>query len=156
MTTESKTLMEAIMELWRESIKPGITKALELTPEDKMNWKPEESFLTFGEVFLHIARTSGWWFGEFMHGRKRKPVDEKFGYTKKELAEQLEEHWARMEQFFAEPIEAFEKVYQIEHDGKIHKFSGCWVFIHLLEHDIHHRSQINQYLRILGITPPQV
>ena len=156
MNTKTTTLMDATVELWRESIKPGISKALKLTPEDKMSWKPEETFLTFGDVFLHIARTSGWWYGEFMHGRKRKPVEEGFGYTKKELAEQLEEHWERMEQFFAEPDEALEKIYQIEHEGKIHEFSGCWVLIHMLEHDIHHRCQINQYLRILGITPPQV
>ena len=156
MNTETATRMDAIVELWRASIKPGITKALDLTPDDKMNWKPEDTFLTFGEVFLHIAQTSGWWYDEFMKGLKREELDEEFGWSKQELAEQLEEHWASMEQFFAEPDEVFEKIYQIEHEGKIHKFSGYWVFIHMLEHDIHHRCQINQYLRILGITPPEV
>jgi uncharacterized damage-inducible protein DinB len=156
MNTETTTRMDAIVELWRERIKPGITKALEMTPEDKMDWKPGDTFMTFGEVFLHIARTSGWWYTEFMKGQERQPLDEEFGYSKQELAKQLEEHWARMEQFFAEPDEAFEKIYQIKREGKIHTFSGCWVVVHMLEHDIHHRCQINQYLRILGITPPAV
>lgn len=30
------------------------------------------------------------------------------------------------------------------------------LFTHLLMHDIHHRSQINQYLRILGIKPSAI
>ena len=58
MNTETTTHMDAIVELWRVSIKLGIAQALELTPDDKMDWKPEDTFLTFGEVFLHIARTS--------------------------------------------------------------------------------------------------
>ncbi len=156
MFTESISLMQTVMIQWRESIKPTIHQALDIVPDDKMDWAPGENMLSFGEVFLHIARTSGWWYTEFMKEQKREPLDDEFNYSKQELAEQLEEHWDRLEQFFAEPDEVVEKIYQIEHEGKSYKISGYWILIHLFEHDIHHRSQINQYLRVLGITPPEI
>jgi uncharacterized damage-inducible protein DinB len=156
MFTESTSLMQAVMVQWRESIKPGIMTALNLTPEDKLDWKPGDTFLTFREVFLHIARTSGWWYTEFMKETKREPLSDDFVPSKQELAGQLEKHWDRLEQLFVEPDEALKKIYQIEHEGKTYKFTGHWILVHLLEHDIHHRCQINQYLRMLGITPPEV
>jgi uncharacterized damage-inducible protein DinB len=156
MLTESTTLMQAVMAQWRESIKPGIIKALDLTPEDKLDWKPGDTFLTFREVFLHIARTSGWWYTEFMKEMKREPLGDDFVPSKQELAGQLDEHWDRLEKLFAEPDEVLERIYQIEHEGTAYRLSGYWVLVHLLEHDIHHRCQINHYLRMLDITPPEV
>jgi uncharacterized damage-inducible protein DinB len=52
--------------------------------------------------------------------------------------------------------EVFGENLPIHRQGKTRTVEGYWIFTHLLEHDIHHRSQINQYLRLLGIQPPDV
>ena len=31
-----------------------------------------------------------------------------------------------------------------------------WILDHVQEHEIHHRAQLNLYLRMLGVTPPSI
>jgi uncharacterized damage-inducible protein DinB len=39
----------------------------------------------------------------------------------------------------------------VERRGTLH-----WILDHLQEHDIHHRAQLNLYLRLMGIEPPSI
>jgi uncharacterized damage-inducible protein DinB len=68
----------------------------------------------------------------------------------------MEVHWERLERLFAGDPKILAKEYQYSGRTKTHTCTGYWIFSHLLEHDIHHRSQINQYLRILGVEPPEI
>jgi uncharacterized damage-inducible protein DinB len=68
----------------------------------------------------------------------------------------MADHWRRMEDFFERCPDLFEKTYPHTWRGKPVQLTAQWVMLHLLEHDIHHRSQINHYLRILGIEPPKI
>ncbi len=158
MLSENNPLLEYLMKFWRESLKPTLDKALELTPEDKLNWAPAEKMLTLGNIFLHISECSDWWYDEVMKGNKSTELAfaDKPCPSKEKIKEYLQLHWERMERFFADSREVLSKTYKIEHEGKTHHLDGYWIFTHLLEHDIHHRSQINQYLRILGIKPPKI
>ena len=36
------------------------------------------------------------------------------------------------------------------------RFTLHWILDHVQEHEIHHRAQLNLYLRIMGITPPSI
>ena len=162
MIADNNKMIAEQIKLWRERIKRTIYEALDLTPEDKLDWRPAEKMLTLGQVFLHIAETSDWWYDDFMKG---DPVVELSTNVSKcppkdQLRKYLDEHWERMERFFDEPPEALAQVYHREgvYEGREYKidFDGNWVFTHMLEHDVHHRCQINQYLRILGIQPPRV
>ena len=162
MIADNNKMITEQIRLWREWIKKNLYEALELTPDDKLDWMPAENMLTLGQIFLHIAQTSDWWYDDFMKG---DPVVELATKGQKcppkaTVKKHLDEHWERMEQFFAEPPEVLEKEYyrEGEHRGRQFKVrkNGYWLFAHLLEHDIHHRCQINQYLRILGIKPPQI
>ena len=158
MLSENNLLLEYQIKFWRESLKPTLDKALELTPEDKFNWAPAEKMITLGNIFLHISECSDWWYDEVMKGKKSTELA--FANApcppKEKIAEYLEIHCQRLERFFAEPPELLSKIYKIEHQSKTFNLDGYWIFTHLLEHDIHHRSQINQYLRILGIKPPKI
>ena len=158
MLSENNPLLENQIKFWRESLKPTLDKALELTPEDKLNWAPAEKMLTLGNIFLHISECSDWWYDEVMKGKKAIELAfaDKPCPSKEKLMEFLKNHWERIERFFSEPSEVLGKTYKIEHEGKTYSLDGNWIFTHLLEHDIHHRSQINQYLRILGIAPPKI
>jgi len=114
--------------------------------------------ITLGKVFLHISECSDWWYDEVMKGKKATELAfaDKPCPSKEKLKEYLELHWQRLERFFADSPEVLSKTYPIEHEGKTHHMEGHWIFTHQFEHDIHHRSQINQYLRILGIQPPKI
>lgn len=158
MLSENNPLLENQIKFWRESIKTGLNRALELAPEDKLNWAPAEKMISLGNVFLHVAECSDWWYDEVMKGKKAIELAfaDKACPSKEEIMQHLKTHWDRMERFFSEPSSVLGKTYKIEHEGKTHSLDGYWTFTHLLEHDIHHRSQINQYLRILGIAPPKI
>jgi len=156
MLPENNELLKYQIKFWSESIKPTVNQALELTPKDKLDWAPAEKMITLGNIFLHISECSDGWYDEVIKGKHSTEPAKDICPPKEKIAEHLENHWKRMERFFAEPPEVFGKVYTIEHQGKSYSLDGYWVFTHILEHDIHHRSQINQYLRILGIAPPKI
>ena len=159
MLSTNNAVVEYQIKFWRERLKPTLNKALELTPEDKLNWAPAADMITLGNVFLHIAECSDWWFDEVINGKKCVGLVDKADSpapAKKDIARHLDTHWQRLERFFACEPAVLTNEYKFTEEGKTHAFTGAWIFTHLLEHDIHHRSQINQYLRILGIKPPRI
>jgi uncharacterized damage-inducible protein DinB len=159
MHADNGPFFESQIKLWRNSIKPTLTKALESVPEDKLAWSPAPGMITLGNIFLHIAECSDWWYDEVMMQRESKELSAGPNAPlppKSQIQAYMDIHWERLERLFAEPSDVFKKTYKIIGRDKEHTFDGYWVFTHLLEHDIHHRSQINQYLRIMGITPPEI
>ncbi|MCJ7457481.1 MAG: DinB family protein [candidate division Zixibacteria bacterium] len=158
MLSQNNPLLEYQMKFWRESLKPTLNQALELAPIDKLDWAPADKMIPLGKLFIHISEASDWWYDEVMKGKTLtgRAYADKPSPAKETIAHYLETHWERMERLFSEPSEVLGKTYKIEHEGKTHSLDGYWIFTHLLEHDIHHRSQINQYLRILGIAPPKI
>ena len=152
-------IFESQIKLWRESIKPTLTKALELTPEDKLDWAPAEGMITIGNIFLHISECSDWWFDEVINGKKAVDLSlapDMKSPPKAEIVKYMEIHWERMERFFKAVPDIIGKTYEFKGKEKTHHFEGTWIYTHLLEHDLHHRSQIHQYLRIMGIKPPEI
>jgi uncharacterized damage-inducible protein DinB len=41
-------------------------------------------------------------------------------------------------------------------DGIERTYTVHWILDHVQEHGIHHRAQLNLYLRMLGIEPPSI
>jgi uncharacterized damage-inducible protein DinB len=159
MISQNNPLLEYQIKFWREHIKSTLNKALDYTPENKLNWAPAPNMITLGNIFLHIAECSDWWYDEVMNHQKAVELAESPGApapAKEQIAQHLEAHWARLERFFKDEPDVLKKTYKIAGHEKTRIFDGYWIITHLLEHDIHHRSQINQYLRILGITPPEI
>ncbi len=158
MYSDENAIMKSQVRLWRKYIKPNLDEALEKMPDDKIGWTPTKNVFPLGKIFLHIAECSDWWYDDFMKGKKSVELATMNtpNPTKKEIGKHMADHWERMERFFAEPEEAFTKTYIRELEKETISLDGWWVFTHLLEHDIHHRCQIHQYLRILGIEPPRL
>jgi uncharacterized damage-inducible protein DinB len=159
MLSNGNALLEHQIKYWREKLKPTLTQALALVPDDKLDWAPAAKMITLGNIFLHISECSDWWYCEIMKGEKSFPLTGEPDDPcppRKAVAGMLNAHWARLEDFFADAPDVLTQVYSREHEGKTYQWDGYRIFTHLLEHDIHHRSQINQYLRILGIQPPKI
>jgi len=152
-------IFESQIALWRESIKPNLDQALELTPEDKLDWAPAEGMITIGNIFLHISECSDWWYDEVVNGKKAidlSPSATAKCPPKAEIVKYMQIHWERMERLFAAVPDFIGQTFEVKGKEKIHHFTGAWIYTHLLEHDLHHRSQIHQYLRLLGIKPPSI
>jgi uncharacterized damage-inducible protein DinB len=147
-----------IVSLWKDYIYPNILEALDKSPADRLDWAPAEKMIELGNLFLHIAECSDWWYSEVMLKQESaelavagRPCPEKDIIRK-----HLEDHQRRMLELFSASDEVLAGEYIIEGKSQVHKFKGAWIYVHVIEHDIHHRSQINQYLRILGIDPPEI
>jgi uncharacterized damage-inducible protein DinB len=156
MTTKSSITIARLAQFWMEEVKPPIPKALELTPDDKLDWAPAKDMITLGNIFMHIVEASDWWITTVINNKKFTDYTPCPSLPKPEIAGLLDAHWKRLEEFFASAPEVLKQEYDMRRFKRDSSVTGEWIFLHLLEHDIHHRSQINHYLRILGIKPPRI
>jgi len=156
MTAKCSIDLEFIKRFWLDEIRPPLDKTLELTPEDKLDWAPDEKMITLGNLFMHIAEASSWWIGKVMEHGEYFDLTPCPSLPKDQIKKLMDGHWYRLDDFFGRCPEVFEKTYPHTRRGQPVELKGEWIMLHLLEHDIHHRSQINHYLRMLGIEPPKI
>jgi uncharacterized damage-inducible protein DinB len=156
MNAKPSITVDRLAQFWMEEVRPPIPKALELTPDDKLDWAPGKEMITLGNIFMHIAEASDWWITTVINDKKFTDYTPCPSLPKPEIAGLLDSHWKRLEEFFASAPEVLKQEYDMRRFKRDSSVTGEWIFLHLLEHDIHHRSQINHYLRILGIKPPRI
>jgi uncharacterized damage-inducible protein DinB len=73
----------------------------------------------------------------------------------------LEESHRPTQRWFARPVAELGRVFRwvgidagdggLEREATLH-----WILDGVQEHELHHRAQLNMYLRLMGITPPSV
>ena len=70
----------------------------------------------------------------------------------------LLDEWHRPTQrWFARPVSELGRVFPYQpKDGPERRPTLHWILDHVQEHEIHHRAQLNLYLRLMGVTPPSV
>jgi uncharacterized damage-inducible protein DinB len=156
MTQNPSITIARLARFWSEEVKPPIGKALELAPDDKLDWAPAENMITLGNIFLHVGETSLGWIGALIDGGEFTSLQPRKSPPKSEIESVLDQHWERLEGFFGRAPQILGETYDLRPHGHDAEVTGEWIFLHLFEHDIHHRSQINHYLRILGIKPPRI
>jgi uncharacterized damage-inducible protein DinB len=156
MLARGNSLLAHQIKFWRDNIKPTLNEALKRTPQKNLDWAPAKDMITLGQIFLHIAECSDWWYDEVMKGKSAVELAKGKCPSKKIIVHHLGDHWERLERFFSEMPKVLEEKYKVTGAPSSFRPTGYWIFTHLLEHDLHHRSQINQYLRILGIMPPEI
>lgn len=156
MKFQGSITIDRLMRFWMEEVKPPLEQALQLAPDDKLDWAPVEGMLTLGNVFMHIPEASELWIGAVVNEEDYADYVPSPSLPKPEIADLLNAHWKRLEGFCADAPESFEREYDMRRLNRNLSVKGDWIFLHLLEHDIHHRSQIHHYLRILGIDPPRI
>ena len=132
-----------------------ILALVDVIPADKVEWSPREDLWNFRGILAHLASTRHSWLESAVQDGESTPdVYGSFG-TQDAAKEQLELSWARVERFLSDQAN-LDKVYEGERRGERYSYSGHWIAFHLLEHDLHHRSDIFHYLGLLEIEHPEV
>jgi len=114
-----------------------VTKAAELVPADKYDYRPTPSVRTFGQLIAHIADAQNYYCARAVRGRSVQWSDavEKGSLDKATLAQKLKQS-----------IDACNAVYA--GSGEVGSLSGN------VGHTSLHYGNIITYMRMLGLTPP--
>lgn len=156
----SPSTLDVIYQNWR-----GYNKKLQdciapLTDEQLM-LQPAPGMWPRGQIVQHIVSVRAGWFSgtlqdpdEVMRnymqwGQRNSPVR-----TSAELVRGLEETWefsqSRLRRWT--PADCA-KTYPDEWEGKISEVSRSWVIYHVLEHDLHHGSEVSLILGMNDLQP---
>ena len=140
----------------------SIVALVDYIPDDKLEWSPREDLWNFRGILVHTAMTRHGWLGSAVKDGGPS-MDEpgavgefiRRAQSKEEIKRELVQSWERVERWLAKDGN-LATVYVGSRDGQEYSYSGHWIAFHLLEHDIHHRSDIFHYLALLNIEHPEV
>lgn len=154
---------------WDAQYRPYLLMAVEALPREHFDFKPCAAALTAHQTILHIAEAERAWLHAVVEGGADElwlveHDDPSQGWKTVYDAPDhafllgLLETWHRPTQrWFERPLSELARVVTRRlDDGSERRYTLHWILDHVQEHEIHHRAQLNLYLRMLGITPPSI
>ncbi len=154
---------------WDAQYRPYLLMAVDALPRDRFEFKPRPEMLTAHQTIVHIAEAEHAWIQNIVNGGTYEEwivehADPAQGWrTVRDVPDHaalvalLEESHRPTQRWFDQPAAELGRVITyrgsdgVERRGTLH-----WILDHVQEHEIHHRAQLNMYLRMMGITPPSV
>lgn len=161
--------VKAYFPYWDSYFRPYLLDAIELLPASQFDFKPRPEMLTAHQVILHIAEAERWWVHHIIEREKFddwvvQNEDPAQGWVTiydapdhNALRFALEEYHRHSQRLMGLKAKELERI--VTHrrkDGEERQYSVHWILAHVEEHELHHRAQLNMYLRLMGITPPSV
>jgi uncharacterized damage-inducible protein DinB len=138
-----------------ESIRRRTMNYIEAIPEDKIDWSPQEGQFACGEIVRHIAGAEQMYAGIFTQGRWNYPED--VHHRRGSLADTI----ALLDSVHTQSMNALRIMDDTELSHPRPLIDGspikAWrILMMMVEHEIHHRSQLAMYLMLMGVEPPQI
>ncbi len=129
-----------------------VAKAL---PEDAMDWSPMAGEFTAGDILRHLAGAQQMYWNAFLGEGWRYPGHDRALASDKSSALALLE--GRQRELDALLRDTPAQVLRMRHpDLAGRPFSAWRLLLMMVEHEVHHRSQLDCYLSQLGVTPPHL
>ena len=156
-----ESTLHVIYENWGQYNQKLQNCVVPLNPEH-LSLQPSPGMRPLGQVLQHIVSVRAGWFSgslqdpdsamrEYMEwGRRDSPQR-----SPSELARGLEDTWAFIDSRLRRWTPAdCAKTFQDElSDGKTYELTRSWVIYHVLEHDLHHGSEVSLILGMNGLQP---
>lgn len=138
-----------------EGLRKRTMNFLSHVPADRVDFSPHPGKFTFGDLIRHLASTEAMFVRAVVEGRwAYEGHGPQLGWT---LAEALEYLRQRHGQAIAQLQDAPPEVLTIKRPTlQGYPTSGWHLLMAMAEHEVHHRSQVSQYLVALGLEPPQI
>jgi uncharacterized damage-inducible protein DinB len=163
-------MIKAFYPYWDAQYRPYLLAAVRALPPEHFDWKPRPEMLTAQQIVLHIAETERWWIRHIVDGEDDYVdyviADEKAGVgwvnnydapDHNAMLFALEDAHRHTQRWFGMPPKELANVHiRTRGDGSRQTHTLHWILDHVQEHEIHHRAQLNLYLRLLGLTPPSI
>ena len=131
-------------------VQEHILRTVDLLPEEKLNFTPQEDLWNSRGILIHIADARDGWLTHTVQDGEPYPNIWTTARTKDDIKRELTRTFERLQGFLGNK-QQLDASYEDEHNGGIRTVTGHWIAFHLLEHDIHHRAEVLQRLAHLGI-----
>jgi uncharacterized damage-inducible protein DinB len=154
---------------WDTQYRPYLVMAVEALPVSGFDFKPRPELLTAHQMLVHIAEAERAWMHNVIDGGPYEEwvsphPDPAQGWVTvrdapdhSSLLALLEQEHRRTQHWFDQPVSELSRVITFRaEDGVERRYTLHWILDHVQEHEIHHRAQLNTYLRLLGIEPPGI
>lgn len=139
-----------------ESIRRRTMTYIRTIPEDHLDWAPKAAEFTCSDLVGHIAAAEQMYVGVVMEGHWHYPGHTRVPHTtlKTLIAEIEDRHTQAMQRLQQLPDSALMQTRPTLVEGSSIKV-WRWLMA-MVEHEIHHRSQLAVYLTLMGVTPPHI
>jgi uncharacterized damage-inducible protein DinB len=154
---------------WDPQYRPYLLMAVEALPREHFGFKPRPEMLTAHQVIVHIAEAERAWIDGVVDGNPEplwvdEHKDPALGWKTlidapdhAALLRLLDECHRPTQRWFDRPVPELARIVTRKlQNGTERRYTLHWILDHVQEHEIHHRAQLNLYLRILGVTPPSI
>jgi len=138
-----------------DGIRRRTNNYIQAIPGHQVDWSPKAKELTCGDIVRHLAAAEKMFVGA--------AVNRHWHYLghDQSLASSLDEVMAHLESCHAEALSALqalndEDLYQPRPTLNGPPVKAWRLLMAMVEHEVHHRSQLAVYLALLGSTPPQI
>ena len=160
--------IRAYYPFWDAQYRPYLVAAVRRLPVEKFDWKPQPGMFTARQIVLHIAEVERWWVDHLAGGQPYEDyvtegpggvgwADAIAAPDHAALLALLEQHHEPTQRLFREPAKELSRDVVIPaKGGGTRSITLHWLLDHVQEHEIHHRAQLNMYLRLLDIAPPSI
>jgi uncharacterized damage-inducible protein DinB len=137
------------------SIRRRTVTYIRTLPEEHIDWAPQAGEFTCGDLVRHLGASELMFAGGIATGEWRYP-----GHQRK-AGESLESLLADLESSHAAAVALLDLLQGTDLAVLRPSLKGVpvktWrLLMAMIEHEVHHRSQLAVYLSLLGIQPPQI
>jgi uncharacterized damage-inducible protein DinB len=161
--TDTQTTLDVIYENWR-GYNARLQKCIAPLADEQLQLQPAPRMWPLGQIVQHILSVRAGWFSFTL----QDPDDAMNAYAQwgqrgspdrsaAELVRGLEETWAFIESRLQRWTSADCAVtFPDEDNGRVYQVSRSWVIYHVLEHDLHHGSEVSLILGMHGLQPIEI
>jgi len=147
---EAKTFPALAISAYWQSVQDDLVRIVDLFPEGKLNWSPKEELWNSRGILIHVSDARDRWMWRTVKDGEPYPNIWTTARTRDDLKRELTRTFARLQRFLRNQAQ-LDASYEDEWDGGRATYDGHWIAFHLLEHDVHHRTELMQRLALLGV-----